>query len=191
MSRKCLEITVQDESLSEVRRKLGDMEKKAGSVQANSLNQTLTVIKKYIPKQVQKDYTYKRKLQKPRAHRASSKKLTAALYYDRKNAGLFHFDISKGTQGTPVFTPGKKLAVKVQSGGRFKSIARAYEHEGNIFRRESSLRLPITRLLGPSEHSMVRSVGGKVSTRAFTAKTLSEKLDAQINNQYLKKWGLK
>jgi len=189
--RNPIDITFQDEGLAEIRRRLGDMEKRAPSVQANALNQTQTVLKKYHPEQAKEKYTYKRKLQKPRQQRASRKKLSATLFYDRKDPGLNYFDFEAGNPGTPRNTPGAQLAAKVHSDGSLKPISRAFVMNGNIFRRDGSERLPLSRLFGPSEHSMINSVWEESSTQEYTNRMLAEKLDDQINNQFLKKWGLK
>jgi hypothetical protein len=187
-------LSVQDDALKALRRKLGDMEKRAPAVQAMALNQTQTVLKKYLPAEAQKQYTYKRKLKKPRQQRASARKLTAVLYYDRNDPGLNYFNFSRGKPGTPRNTRGERLAAKVKSDGSLKPITQAFAIKlsgEKIFRREEKVRLPISRVFGPSEHNMINHVWQGKAARQHTAKTMSEKLDTVINNEYLKKWGLK
>lgn len=189
-----IDVTFQDEALSAIRKKLGDMEKRAPSVQANALNKTQTVLKKYLPQEALKQYTYKRKIQKPRQQRASRKKLTATLFYDRKDPGLNYFDYTPGISGSPPNTPGAKLAARVRSDGGLKNIDRAFAADINgmkVWQRDESKRFPISRLFGPSEHNMVHHVWQEKTAQDYTAEMLSKKLDEQINNQYLKKWGLK
>lgn len=189
--KKKVEITFQEEGLTDIRKKLGDMEKRAPAVQANTLNRTQTALKKFLPQRVKGRYTYDSKLQKPRQKRASKSNLSAVLFYDRQYHGLQHFSFNPGSAGSPRTSPGAKFAAKVQSDGGFKDISRAFVHEDNIFRRDGPSRKPLSRLVGPSEHSMVRNVWQEEQTQDYTGKQLSKNLDEQINNQYLKKWGLK
>lgn len=190
-----IDVTYQLEGLSEIRKRLAGMEKRAPNVQAQALNKTQTALKKYLPEQLKRTYMYKKKIQKPRQQRASNRKLSAVLYYGRKDMGLNEFDFTPGVFGSPRNAPGTKLSAKVRSDGGLKPISRAFVMKTGskkiIMRRDGTAQLPISRVYGPSEHNMVNHVWEGPAAQAFTQKTLSEKLAEQINNQYLKKWGLK
>lgn len=193
--RNPIDVTFQDESLTAIRKKLGDMEKRAPSVMSNALNKAQTIMKKYLPEQVKETYSYKRKLQKPRQQRASRKKLTATLFYDRKDPGIENFNFTPGTAGVPRNLQGEKLAARIRSDGGFHNISRAFVIKTGakeiIMRRDGPAHTPISRRFGPSEHSMIHHVWEERKSQKHAEQTLSEKLDEQINNQYLKKWGLK
>jgi len=191
-----IDFSFQSEALAEIRKRLGTLERRAPNVQAQALNKTQTVLKKYLPEQVFRTYTYKaRKLQKPTAKRASFRSLSAILYYKRKNIGLENFDFNPGAFGNPRNTPGAKFAAKIRNEGDFKSISRMFKmktgNEEIIMRRDGSKRLPIRREFGPSESNMVHYAWEDSTTQEFTGKTLAAKLDEQIENQFLKKWGAK
>lgn len=186
-------MTLDERYIADIRYRLGSMEKQAPSVLANALNQTLTQLKKYIPKRISQEYTYKPKLQVPRTARASYSRLQATLRYDPiplsqiSKIAYTNFDHRMGTYGSPRNTPGARFQAKVDSNGGFHEREGVFQSGDKLFERVADHRYPLKYAVGPSETTMVRSI----DTRPFTSKMLADKLDGQITKKYMKKWGMK
>lgn len=169
-------ITVNQNLVRDVQRRLGTVQRKAPNAIASALNRSLTKLTTSISKEIREGYHIKAAdIKKTITKRnANANDLKGAIKSRGRVIGLDHFKKSKTK---------KVLKVAVKKNG-LKPIKNAFIGDANgskIFVRTTKKRLPIKRLYGPSVPQMFKSREVKEKLAYEADLYFKNRLDHEIN----------
>ena len=174
-------VTADEKMIADVQKRLEEFPNKAPNAIRSALNRGVTNMNSNARKEVRKDYNIKAGDISPtlKVFRAAGSNLSASV---NSKGGVIPLDRFKVTPRT--INPNRKSPIKAAvKKGAAKSLGSGFMADVNgpkVFRRQSTARLPIQRLFGPSVPSMLGNEKTREEIQKQGQETFEKRLEHEI-----------
>lgn len=174
------EIKIDENQLRHIESNFDNLKGKMPNAFANAINRSMEMVKTEALRQATSKYTIKKGelSDSIKFTRSSSGNLTARIVSTGSVIGLDHFKLTPKTRGK--YKKTVNSIVKKGEGGSIPNAFIAYS-DGRLgaFKRKSTKRLPIERLMGPSAPQML----GEDSILEYLQGFMEEKLNMRLEHE--------